>query len=154
MAQIHRFPILFPLAVGVLTVAATILIHALPLGATISIVRREKRLGQEGVSFHGDFATVASMILLVLFAHLIEIALWAAVFMICGEFHDFGTAYYHSAVNYTTLGYGDLLMSPTWRLLGPLEAADGILMFGVSTAMIFTLILRLTQARFVDLREL
>jgi uncharacterized membrane protein len=38
-------------------------------------------------------------------------------------------------------------------LLGPLEAANGILMFGVSTAMIFTLILRLTQARFLDLKD-
>jgi hypothetical protein len=52
-----------------------------------------------------------------------------------------------------TLGYGDLIMSPKWKLLGPLEAANGILMFGVSTAMIFTLILRLTQARFADLRD-
>ena len=44
-------------------------------------------------------------------------------------------------------------MSPQWRLLGPLEAANGILMFGVSTAMIFTLILRLTQTRFLDLKD-
>src|SRR5215469_853780 len=67
--------------------------------------------------------------------------------------HEFGMAYYHSTVNYTTLGYGDVIMSPKWRLLGPLEAANGILMFGVSTAMIFTLILRLTQARFADLKD-
>jgi hypothetical protein len=86
-------------------------------------------------------------------AHLIEIALWAAVFMMCGEFHEFGLAYYHSAFNYTTLGYGDLIMSPKWRLPGPLEAANGTLMFGVSTAMIFTLILRLTQVRFLDLKD-
>jgi hypothetical protein len=75
------------------------------------------------------------------------------VFLICGEFQDFGTAYYFSAVNYTTLGYGDLIMSPSWKLLGPLEAADGALMFGVSTAMIFTVIVRLLQARFEDLRS-
>jgi hypothetical protein len=154
MAQIHQFPMLMPLAVGVITFICTMFVQVLPLSATITIVRREKRLGEEGVSFWGDFATVALIILLALFAHLIEIALWAAVFMICGEFHEFGTAYYHSAGNYTTLGYGDLLMSPKWRLLAPLEAADGILMFGVSTAMIFTLILRLTQARFVDLRNI
>jgi Ion channel len=104
-------------------------------------------------SVWSEFAIVALIILFALVAHLIEIALWAAVFMICGEFHEFGLAYYHSAVNYTTLGYGDLIMSPKWRLLGPLEAANGILMFGVSTAMIFTLILRLTQARFVDLKD-
>jgi hypothetical protein len=43
-------------------------------------------------------------------------------------------------------------MSPAWKLLGPLEAADGLLMFGVSTAMIFAVVQRLTWARFPDLR--
>ena len=124
-----------------------------PDRATISIIRREKRLRLEGMSLWINFVTVALTISIALAAHLIEIALWAAVFMVCGEFHEFGTAYYHSAVNYTTLGYGDLIMSPKWRLLGPLEAANGILMFGVSTAMIFALILRLTQARFIDLKD-
>jgi hypothetical protein len=74
------------------------------------------------------------------------------LFILCGEFQVFGIAYYHSAVNYTTLGYGDLIMTPAWRLLGPLEAADGSLMFGVSTAMTFAVVLRLIQARYVDLR--
>jgi hypothetical protein len=86
-------------------------------------------------------------------AHLMEIALWAVVYVICGEFDDFGTAYYHSAVNYTSLGYGDLIMSPSWKLLGPLETANGMLLFGVSTAMIFAVIQRLVEARFVDLKE-
>ena len=85
-------------------------------------------------------------------AHLIDVALWAGLFVICGEFQEFGIAYYFSATNYTTLGYGDLIMSPSWKLLGPLEAADGALMFGVSTAMLFTVIVRLIQARFEDLR--
>jgi Ion channel len=153
MAQIHRILILIPLAVGVITFAATIFVHALPLSATVTIVRREKRLGPAGMSSWSEFAIVALIILLSLVAHLLEIALWAAVFMICGEFHEFGTAFYHSAGNYTTVGYGDMVMSPQWRLLGPLEAANGILMFGVSTAMIFTNILRLTRARFVDLKD-
>ena len=83
---------------------------------------------------------------------MIEVAVWALLFMICGEFKDFGAAYYHSAVNYSTLGYGDVIMSSTWKLLGPLEAADGSLMFGVSTAMIFAVILRLLETRFADLR--
>jgi Ion channel len=61
--------------------------------------------------------------------------------MICGEFSDFGTAFYHSAVNYTSLGYGDLIKTPSWRLLGPLETANGMLLFGVSTAMIFAVML-------------
>ena len=53
----------------------------------------------------------------------------------------------HSAVNYTTLGYGDLIMTPSWKLLGPMEAADGMLMFGVSTAILFAVIQRLIETR-------
>jgi Ion channel len=144
---------LLPLAVGVFAFVCTIFVHVLPVGATIAFVRREKKIGLGRVSFPSEFAVVALIILFSLVAHLIEIAMWAAVFMICGEFHDFGLAYYHSAVNYTTLGYGDVIMSPRWRLLGPLEAANGIMMFGVSTAMIFALILRLAQARFLDSKD-
>jgi hypothetical protein len=75
------------------------------------------------------------------------------VLVLCGEFKEFTNAYYHSAVNYATLGYGDLLLTPGWRLLGPLEATNGALMFGVSAAMVFAVIQRVLQARFEDLRS-
>jgi Ion channel len=153
MTQTHRIAILIPLAVGAIAVLCTILVQALAVGGTVTFVRREKRMGREGVGFWIDLTVVGLAISFAFMAHLIEIALWAELFVICGEFQDFGFAYYHSAVNYTTLGYGDVIMSPSWKLLGPLEAADGALMFGVSTAMIFAVILRLVQARFEDLRE-
>lgn len=51
-----------------------------------------------------------------------------------------------------TLGSGNVVMTPSWRVLGSLEAASGMLMFGVSTAMIFAVIQRLIQTRFADLR--
>ncbi len=57
------------------------------------------------------------------------------------------TAYYHSAVNYSSLGYGDIVMSPHWHLLGPLEAIDGIMMFGLSSALFFALMARLIDRR-------
>jgi len=153
MTQALRIPILIPLAVGALVILCTIFIHALPLSATVDFVRRERRLGRVGRSFWHDLPIIVLAILATLTAHLLEIALWAVVFLLCGEFRDFGTAYYHSAVNYTTLGYGDLIMSPRWKLLGPLEAANGMLLFGVTTAMVFALIQRLIEARFADLRD-
>ena len=147
-------PILFliPLAVGAVAVICTVFIHALPLSATIRLVRREKKLGHLGVSFHKDMGIVVRTILFAFAAHLIEIALWAVLFMICGEFSDFATAYYHSAVNYTSLGYGDIIMSPAWKLLAPLETAIGMLLFGVSTAIVFSVIQRLVEARYGDLK--
>jgi hypothetical protein len=108
-------------AVGIAAVICTIFIHALPLSATINFVRREERLDRVGVRFWMDTVIVARVILYALVAHLVEIAFWAVLLVICREFSDFDTAYYHSAVNYTSLGYGDIVMSPTWRLLGPLE---------------------------------
>lgn len=153
MTQSHPIAILLPLAVGAIAVLCTIIIHAVALGATVNFVRYERRRGREGVAFRVDLAISVLVISLAFLAHLIEIALWAELFVLCGEFQDLSTAYYHSAVNYTTLGYGDLVMTPAWKLLGPLEAADGALMFGVSTAMIFAVIQQLLLARFADLRK-
>jgi hypothetical protein len=153
MPQIPRIPVLIPSAVAAIPILCTILIHALAVMATVTFVRHERRLGRAGVSFWNDVGIVTLAMSFALAAHLVEVALWAVLFIICGEFPDLGTAYYHSAVNYTTLGYGDLVMTPSWRMLGPLEAADGMLMFGVSTAIIFALIQRLIHDRFVDLRE-
>lgn len=74
-----------------------------------------------------------SIVLLILFAgHLVQIAIWAVLFMYIGEFSDFMTAFYHSSVNFASLGYGDIVMSEKWRLLGALEASNGVLMFGLS----------------------
>jgi hypothetical protein len=62
------------------------------------------------------------------------------LFFACGEFADFATAFYHSAVNFSTLGYGDLVMSEQRRLLGALEAANGVLMFGLTTGVLYTVL--------------
>jgi hypothetical protein len=153
MTQIHGVAISRPLAVGSVAVLCTILIHALAVGATVNFFRYERKRGRTGVGLLVDLAIVVLTISFAFVAHLIEIALWAGLFVICGEFKDIASAYYHSAVNYSTLGYGDVVMSQSWKLLGPLEAADGALMFGVSTAMIFAVIQRLLLARFADLRD-
>lgn len=63
-----------------------------------------------------------------------QLSIWAVVFTLLGEFTDFGGALYHSAVNFATLGYGDFVMSERNKFLGPLEAINGALMMGISTA--------------------
>ena len=139
-----------PLVIGVGVTIGTIVIHAVALTTNVHFVRHERRLGRAGVRFWRDLAIVTGTALLALAAHLIEITAWAGVFDLCREFPNFAPAFYHSAVNYTSLGYGDVVMSSSWKLLGPLETADGMLMFGVSTAMLFAVIQRLIQTRFRD----
>jgi hypothetical protein len=77
---------------------------------------------------------LSTVMLLMLLGNFVQMAIWAALFVFLGEFDKFETALYFSGVNFATLGYGDIVMTEQWRLLGPLEAANGILMFGVSTA--------------------
>jgi hypothetical protein len=142
-----RIAIFLPLVVSLGVTFCTVIVHALALIAVVHFVRRGIRLGYAGVRFWKDVTVVAGTTLLALTAHLIEIAGWAVVFALCGEFPHFAAAFYHSAVNYTSLGYGDVVMSGSWKLLGPLETADGMLMFGVSAAMIFAIVQRLIQTR-------
>jgi hypothetical protein len=151
MMHNDQVAVFLPLVAGSVAALCTILIHSLALGASVNIYRRERRLGRVGSGLCADLGIFLLAISFAFVAHLTEIALWASLFVICGEFKSPGLAYYHSAVNYTTLGYGDLIMTSSWKLLGPLEAADGALMFGVSTAMIFAVAQRLMRAKFGDL---
>jgi CDP-diglyceride synthetase len=152
MTQNPQFAILFPLVVGVGAVVCTIFVHALAIVATVNLFRYERRRGRAGAGALIDLAILMLVISFAFVAHLIEIALWATLLVLCGEFQEFGIAFYCSAVNYTTLGYGDVLLTSSWRLLGPLEATNGALMFGVSAAMVFAVIQRLVLARYKDLR--
>jgi hypothetical protein len=151
MTHNDQVAVLLPIVAGSTTALCTILIHSLAMAASVNLFRRERKLGRVGSGLGIDLAIFVLAISFAFVAHLTEIALWAALFVICGEFKSFELAYYHSAVNYTTLGYGDLIMTPSWKLLGPLEAANGALMFGVSTAMVFAIAQRLMRAKFGDL---
>ena len=69
-----------------------------------------------------------------LIANAVQIALWGGLFVWLGEFEEFYPAIYHSAVNFTSLGYGDVVMKQEWKLLGPLEASNGVLMMSMTAA--------------------
>src|SRR5262249_8512646 len=92
--------------------------------------------------FWKSTAVMSIITLITATAHLTQIALWALALLLCGQFSAFETAFYSSAQNYTALGYGDVLPSEQWRLLGPLEAVNGLLAFGLSTAVLFAILSR------------
>jgi hypothetical protein len=77
----------------------------------------------------------------------LQIAVWAATFVFVGQFSNYNEAFYHSAVNFATLGYGDIVMKQPWRILGAMEAISGVLMLGLSTAMLSNVFSKLLQLR-------
>ena len=81
---------------------------------------------------------VATLALMV--GTLLQIMLWGGLFLWLGEFEQAYDAIYHSAVNFTSLGYGDIVMSRERKLLGPLEAVNGVLMLGMSAATLMAIV--------------
>jgi hypothetical protein len=77
----------------------------------------------------------------------IQIMIWGVLFICLGEFSELYEAVYHSAVNFTSLGYGDVVMSARWKLMGPLEAANGVLMFGMTAAALMAILQQLIKAQ-------
>ena len=78
-------------------------------------------------------------------AHLIEVLVWAGTYALVGATPERVDAFYFAFVNYTTLGYGDILPIPRWRMLGPMAAMNGILLFGWSTAVIYDVLRTIAQ---------
>ena len=89
-------------------------------------------------SFWSSLFVINGVMLLLVIGNLTQVAIWAVLFQLLGEFEPFHDAFYHSAVNFATLGYGDIVMSDEHRLLGPIEAINGVLMIGVSTAALMS----------------
>jgi hypothetical protein len=138
---------ILPLALGLGMFLLTLFVQMVPTAVLISIVTSKHPRRLMRPLFGASFILFQAVTVLILVAHLVNMALWAVLFCLCGEFTDFETAYYHSAVNYSSLGYGDVVMSRRWRLLGPLETINGIVMFGISTAQIFAFLMRLIEQR-------
>jgi voltage-gated potassium channel Kch len=114
--------------------------------------RKNQRDAQSTGVLH-DVGILSAIMLIMMLGNFVQIALWAGVFSYLGEFKLFSDAVYHSAVNFATLGYGDVVMSSEHKLLGPLEAANGAIMFGVSTAIMVGAIQDLMRKKIVG-REL
>ena len=123
------------------------MIQAIAYALTVRLVVWLHRVGYAGPTFWHNVSVTIGVHLILLTALLAQVAVWAGSFLLCGALPDYATAFYHSAVNFTTLGYGDIVMSPGWRLLGPLEAANGVLMFGLSASAMFAVTNRLLQLR-------
>jgi len=79
--------------------------------------------------------------------HLLEAFIWAAFYYRFGLLDSFEASWYFSLGSYTTIGYGDVVLPPRWRMLGGLEGINGVLLCGMSTAFLFAIIKEMFDIR-------
>ena len=124
---------LLNLALGTVMILATVAIHTFGL----IYVTHAMRWVTSHLRIHGHRNRILAMytVILGVFAVLTaEVWLWALCYLVIGFLDDLPTALYFSISTFSTLGYGDVLPHPEWRLLGGLEGITGFLMIGWSTA--------------------
>lgn len=130
---------------------ASVGIQVMAILALVRFLQRRDRLGRFDDNLWVGGVALSGGMLIVFVGHLAQVGLWAGLFVWLGEFESYATAFYHSAVNFSSLGYGDIVMSEEWRLLGAMEATSGILMFGISTGLgIAVVSVLLRRARVID----
>ena len=122
--------------------ALTVAIHAAGLSAMLPGLRSalpDRRFW----SVTGRLLRIAWRLVLL---HLVEIVVWGLFYWWQKCLPDAESSFYFSAVTYTTVGYGDLVLPQEWRLVGAVEGLTGILMCGLSTGLFFAVVSKLFAA--------
>ena len=117
-------------------------IHGAGVAAALRWMRRTATPSKGLWSWNWLFIRLAGWMIVL---HLIEISVWALVYVWRDALPDLPTAMYFSGVTYTTTGYGDVVLPENWRLIGAVEALTGILMCGWSTGFFFAVVTRLLE---------
>jgi hypothetical protein len=128
--------VLRQLLVGCAASFGCIATHSLFTVAVLSAARAALGARIASEKLHLIAVMIATVSVLML-AHFLEVLIWGLTYKAAGVAAPDVDAKYFAFVNYTTLGYGDILPVEAWRLIGPITAMNGVLLFGWSTAIIF-----------------
>jgi hypothetical protein len=126
----------------------TLLCLVVQTTVTYWCVRRYVRQSTGPAVQRGSIAGMRPLLvamLAMMLGNLVQVFLWGSLFVWLGEFDEYYDAVYHSAVNFASLGYGDIVMNRKWRFLGPLEALDGVLMLGMTAAALMAILQRMIK---------
>jgi hypothetical protein len=108
---------------------------------------RHSAQGSDDRALLATVVPLAVSMLAMMTANVLQIALWGCLFVQLGQFEALYPAIYHSAVNFTSLGYGDVVMGEDWKLLGPLEAANGVLMMSMTAAALTAILQNIIRSQ-------
>ncbi|WP_027467689.1 potassium channel family protein [Deefgea rivuli] len=136
---------LMNLLVGLPVMLLCLILQVAVVGLALRFyAHRTSRLGKPQ-TMNGGLLTLLLVMMMLIVGNFLQIVIWGWLFMQLGEFTVWYDAVYHSGVNFTSLGYGDVVMSKDWKLLGPLEAGNGILMFGMTAAVLMAILQELLK---------
>jgi len=126
--------------------AVNIGLHALIMTVVVQVARSAIARSKAQASQHLVLVMIPTVLVLML-THAAEVVVWGIAYWLVDAAPVGTDRVYFAFVNYTTLGYGDVVPVVRWRLLGPITAMNGVLLFGWSTAVIFEVLRRALDQR-------
>ncbi len=130
----------YQLLIGIALICATVLIHAVIFDRILTYLEPLCRLLKRHFFIVWKMLTLIIVINFIFLALIIEIWLWAGFYLLVDALPDLETALYFSTSTFTTVGYGDIVLGESWRLISSFQSANGFLLFGWSTAFMFEII--------------
>ena len=131
--------------IGAALVVVTVIIHAIGTTSWVRVIWRRYTDENGALRPEKSLQILIGTVLILLFLHTLEIIVWASAYLLLlpsGELGSLEQAVYFSFVTFTTLGYGDITLTQGWRLLSGIEALNGIMLAGWTTAMLFAVVQR------------
>lgn len=138
---------LINLAIGLLIMMGCLILQVTFTLWSVRHAMRHSGAPGSGITLLAGIRTLLMAMVIMMLGNFLQIALWGTLFFWLGEFREFYEAVYHSAVNFTSLGYGDIVMSSERKFLGPLEALNGILMLGLTSAALLGILQHLVKGQ-------
>jgi len=127
------------LSLAALLVALTVTIHFVGLVALLWMLRSRAHALHSHQSWLRQGAAIVLVVLGLMAIHTAEVWLYAGAYVALGALPDLETALYFSTSSFTTIGYGDIVLDRQWRLISAIEGANGLLLFGWSTAFLISI---------------
>lgn len=131
------------LGTGALLISLTVAIHATAIDRIMILVERIGPFFFRKFTRFWKIPLLTITVLCVFCSLICAIWIWALVYYWGEALTTFEACLYFSTVSFTTLGYGDIVLGTGWRVLNSIEAANGMLLFGWSTAFIFEVVSKL-----------
>ena len=129
-------------------VVLTTAIHLAGLAGLIAVMRWREGRSNHTSSPWWQMGLILGVVQALFLLHAIEIWIYAALYRIGGVVETFEAALYFSTSTFTTVGYGDIVLEPGWRVLAGIESANGFLLLGWSTAFLLQVVSRLSSVEF------
>jgi len=128
---------LIQIFLGCLLIVVTTVVHASGMVLSFGALRVVHVQSWAHRSPLTQVVAVSSLVLLLFLVTFIESFIWAVVYVGVGALPDLNDALYFSVITFTSVGFGDIVLGGEWRHLAGIEAANGTIMFGWTTALIF-----------------